>query len=260
MKSEIGGQRSNGNGHDGGFERLELNDVVYTYPNVEDPAVNGVSLELKRSESIAFVGTTGCGKSTLVNLILGLLEPQSGAIRVNGSDIFSKLPAWRHFLGYIPQTIFLLDDSIRANIAFGIPPDEVSEEQLRLSLKSACLDMFVESLSEGIDTIVGERGVRLSGGQRQRIGIARALYFDPEVLVMDEATSALDNKTEAEVMQAIQNLKKGRTLIMVAHRLSTVEDCDRLYYLQKGELIAQGSYDELIKRSEAFRETAGAVD
>jgi ATP-binding cassette subfamily C protein len=265
--SADGGSSLAGNRNTGTFELLELENVVYTYPDRElgelsklKPAVNGVSLKLRRGESIAFVGATGCGKSTLVNLVLGLLEPNQGTIKVNGKDIFSDLPSWRRLLGYIPQTIFLLDDSIRANIAFGIPPNEISEEQLRLSLKSARLDEFVSSLPDGINTVVGERGVRLSGGQRQRIGIARALYFDPEVLVMDEATSALDNKTESDVMEAIQNLKKGRTLIMVAHRLSTVEDCDRLYYLQDGKLLEQGSYTELMKSSEGFRTTAGASE
>ena len=152
---------------------------------------------------------------------------------------------WRAHLGYIPQTIFLLDDTIRANVAFGVPDHQVDEQQLNRALEAARLNDFIETLPQGLDTIVGERGVRLSGGQRQRIGIARALYFDPEVLVMDEATSALDNKTESEVMEAIQDLKQGRTLIMIAHRLSTVEDCDRLYYLDHGRLVSSGTYAEL---------------
>lgn len=239
-----------------GFEHLVLENVIYAYPNTETSAVNGVTLELKKGESIAFVGATGCGKSTLVNLILGLFEPQSGSIKVNGADIFCNMAGWRRHLGYIPQTIFLLDDTIRANIAFGVVPTKVDDGRLKTALASARLDEFVSTLPQGLDTVVGERGVRLSGGQRQRIGIARALYFNPAVLVMDEATSALDNKTESEVMEAIQNLKKNRTLIMIAHRLSTVEDCSRLYYLQDGKQIAQGTFDELKEQSEAFRQMA----
>ncbi len=242
------------------FQKLTIENISYTYPNTETPAIHQASMELNRGESIAFVGATGCGKSTLVNLILGLLEPQSGSIKVNGVDIFSNMSAWRQHLGYIPQTIFLLDDSIQANIAFGIAESDIDDVKLKTALESARLDEFVESLPEGQNTVVGERGIRLSGGQRQRIGIARALYFNPEVLVMDEATSALDNKTEAEVMEAIQNLKQGRTLIMIAHRLSTVEDCDRLYYLQGGRLIEQGTFEELKARSESFRRTAMASD
>jgi len=238
------------------FDNLSLAAVSYTYPNTERPAVNNVSLNLKRGESIAFVGPTGCGKSTLVNLILGLLEPGSGTIKVNGVDIFSNLKGWRRLLGYIPQTIFLLDDTICANIAFGVPKDRVDKGLLQSVLQSACLDDFVETLPQGLDTVVGERGVLLSGGQRQRIGIARALYFQPEVLVMDEATSALDNKTEADVMTAIRNAKKDRTLIMVAHRLSTVEDCDRLYYFENGTIAACGNYRELLNTSVEFSEMA----
>jgi len=236
------------------FERLELEKVSYAYPDTDARAVQNVSLSLERGEAIAFVGVTGCGKSTMVNLILGLLEPQSGTIKVNGVDIFSSIVDWRKHLGYIPQTIFLLDDTIRANIAFGEPNDQVVEAKLHKALRSARLDEFVSGLPQGLDTMVGERGVRLSGGQRQRIGIARALYFDPEVLVMDEATSALDNKTEVEVMEAIHALKKERTLIMIAHRLSTVEDCDRLYFFDKGNLVASGSFESLHQSVPGFTE------
>jgi ATP-binding cassette, subfamily B, bacterial PglK len=240
----------------GNFNSLRLENVTYAYPKTEKPAVLNISLELRRGESIAFVGPTGCGKSTLVNLILGLLDPKSGRITVNETDICSDIKGWRTHLGYIPQSIYLIDDTIRANVAFGIPPMEVNEEHLRTALRSAHLDNLVMTLPEGLDTIVGERGLRLSGGQRQRLGIARALYPNPEVLVMDEATSALDNKTEEEVMHAIQNLKHGRTLIMIAHRLTTVEDCDRLYFLREGQIESVGTYDELKQDSVAFREMA----
>lgn len=240
----------------GNFNSLRLENVTYTYPNAEKPAVQNISLELKRGESIAFVGPTGCGKSTLVNLILGLLNPKSGRVTVNETDICLDIKGWRAHLGYIQQSIYLIDETIRANVAFGIPQKGVNEAQLWTALKSAQLDNFVMTLPKGLDTIVGEHGVRLSGGQRQRLGIARALYRNPEVLVMDEATSALDNKTEEDVMQAIQSLKQGRTLIMIAHRLTTVEDCDRLYFLREGRLEHVGPYDELKRVSLAFREMA----
>jgi ABC-type multidrug transport system fused ATPase/permease subunit len=240
----------------GNFNSLRLENVNYTYPNTEKLAVRNISLELKSGESIAFVGPTGCGKSTLVNLILGLLEPHSGHIKVNELDIYQNIEGWRAHLGYIPQSIYLIDDTVRLNVAFGMPQKRVNEEQLWTALRSARLDEFVMTLPKGLDTIVGERGVRLSGGQRQRLGIARALYPNPEVLVMDEATSALDNKTEEEVMEAIQALKHGRTLIIIAHRLTTVEDCDRLYFLRAGQIENVGTYDELKKVSAAFREMA----
>ena len=243
----------------GSFNTLELSNVNYAYPNSEKIAIRNISLKLKKGESIAFVGSTGCGKSTLVNCILGLLTPQSGSITINGHDIQANLKGWRNYLGYIPQTIYLLDDTLRANIAFGVPQDQVNQGCLHAALTSAALISFVDDLPKGLDTVIGERGVRLSGGQRQRLGIARALYFNPEVLVMDEATSALDNQTEAEVMQAIQNLKKGRTLIMIAHRLSTVKDCDRLYFLEDGTITDAGCYEKLIDKSIGFRKIAAVA-
>lgn len=227
------------------FENLDVRDISYRYPGATELAISNVSLRVQRGESIALVGETGCGKSTLVNLILGLLESEAGDIEVNGGSIFSHMCAWREQLGYIPQSVFLIDDSLRANIAFGVGPGEVNQTQLNMAIEAACLKDYISSLSDGLDTIVGERGVRLSGGQRQRLGIARALYFNPEVLVMDEATSALDNQTESLVMNAVENAREGRTLIMIAHRLTTVKNCDRLYYLNNGQLVAYGSYSEL---------------
>ena len=242
------------------FESLQIESISYCYPKSERPAVRKISLELRKGESIAFVGATGCGKSTMVNLILGLLQPQTGRILANEIDIQAAPNGWRNCLGYIPQSIFLIDDTLRANIAFGVPHDQVDPERLQSALTSAALATFIDELPDGLDTVIGERGVRLSGGQRQRLGIARALYFNPQVLVMDEATSALDNQTEAEVMQAIQNLKKERTLIMIAHRLSTVEDCDRLYFLEAGQIADAGNYQQLIETSPAFRSMAAVAD
>jgi len=236
------------------FSVLKLENISYRYPNSDIDVLNQISLELKQGQSIGIVGSTGCGKSTLVSVILGLLQPQQGELTVNQLDVFSNMDVWRSHLGYIPQSVYLLDDTIRSNIAFGVPADEVDEALLWSAIQSANLKRFIVSLPDGVDTEVGENGARLSGGQRQRLGIARALYFNPNVLVLDEATSALDNKTEVEVMKAIQNLKEDRTLIMIAHRLSTVENCDCLYYMEEGAIVAFGTFVELKRKSKAFRE------
>ncbi|MHB8789317.1 MAG: ABC transporter ATP-binding protein [Desulfobulbaceae bacterium] len=229
----------------GDFQRLELKGVTYKYPGGDTPAVKDINLELKQGESIAFVGTTGCGKSTLVNIILGLLQPQEGCVEVNGVDIHQDMDGWYRNIGYIQQTIFLIDDTVRANVAFGLAKEEIKEERVWEVLRSASLDDFVKSLTNGLDTVVGERGVRLSGGQRQRLGIARALYRNPAVIVMDEATSALDNETEAAVMRAIRDLRKDRTFIMIAHRLSTVEECGRRYEMEAGKITIPGIRSKL---------------
>lgn len=236
----------------GDFKCLELRNVVYQYPNADKLAISNISLTLRQGESIAFVGATGSGKSTLMSLVLGLLAPQQGRILVNGVDIFNNLSSWRRSVGYIPQFIFLTDDTIQANIAFGISAEDVDEKRLWHALRSARLEEVIQALPQGVNTVIGERGVRLSGGQRQRLGIARAIYFNPAVLVMDEATSSLDNKTELEVMEAIKDLKRGRTLITIAHRLSTVESYDRLYYLKDGQLEQSGSFEQLKQTSSNF--------
>lgn len=243
----------------GEFRELVLDGVSYQYPSSHRPAVEDVSLQLAKGESIAFVGQTGCGKTTLVNLILGLLSPSGGKITVNGIDIHDDKPGWWKQLAYVPQSIYLIDDTIRANVAFGVPSAEMSDDDVWAALGSAQLDEFVRSLPDGLETVVGERGVRLSGGQRQRIGIARALYVKPHVLVLDEATSALDNKTEDELKQAIANLRDECTLIMIAHRLSTVQDCDRVYFLQDGRFEECGAFDEILERSNAFRTFVGGA-
>jgi ATP-binding cassette subfamily C protein len=233
---------------------IELQDVWFSYPNSDEPAVKNINLTIPKNHAVAFVGPSGAGKTTMVDVILGLLEPQEGAIRVDGVDLFSNRNRWQKNIGYIPQFIYLLDDTIRRNICFGVPDDEVDEEMLETAIETAQLRELVESLSDGVETKVGERGVRLSGGQRQRIGIARALYRNPQVLVMDEATSALDNITERVLIDAIERLRGDKTLIMIAHRLTTVQHCDTIYMMKDAEVIAEGSYSELLITSKEFRE------
>lgn len=220
---------------------LELSGVGYTYPGADTPAVDGLSLVIKKGECVGFVGQSGSGKTTLVDVVLGLLRPTTGRVLVDGRDIYENLRGWQNQLGYVPQAIYLLDGSLRDNIAFGLPETMIDDAAVARAVTAAQLDDFVASLPDGLATMVGERGVRISGGQRQRIGIARALYHDPAVLVLDEATSSLDTATEHEVMQAVAGLRANKTVIIVAHRLSTVEGCDRLFRLVEGWLFAEGS-------------------
>lgn len=210
-------------------QTIELRDLSFQYPESDKWILKDASLTIRKNTSVAFVGASGAGKTTAADLILGILEPQEGAVLIDGVDIRQCMSSWHEKLGYIPQTIYLMDDTIRANIAFGIPESEIDNVALEKAVKEAQLDEFVCSLPEGLDTMVGDRGVKLSGGQRQRIGIARALYRNPQVLVLDEATSALDNETEKEVMAAIDGLHGTRTLIIIAHRLSTIQKCDKIY-------------------------------
>jgi len=237
-------------------ERITLDRVSFRYDDAQRPAVDGLSMEIRRGEEIGIVGATGSGKSTLVDLLIGLLEPSAGAVRVDGVEVRDCAAAWQANIGYVPQTIVLIDASVRDNIALGIPAAEVDENRLARVTSLAQLDELLASLPEGMQTVVGERGVRLSGGERQRIGIARALYREPSVLVFDEATSALDNRTEAEVMIGIDQLRATRTIILIAHRLSTVRNCDRIFFLRDGRLVATGTYDELLDNSAEFRALA----
>ena len=229
--------------------QIQLADVVYGYSKTLAPAINGVSLKIRKGESIAFIGKSGAGKTTLVDIILGLLTPQNGDITVDGVSIYQDLRAWQNMLGYIPQSIFLLDDTVERNIAFGVPDHLINHSRLQEAIVAAQLEELVFQLPNGVQTQVGERGVRLSGGQRQRIGIARALYHEREILVLDEATSALDNETEQRVSEAIRALAGKKTVIIIAHRLSTVEHCDRVYLLEQGRVIKSGSYAEVVKAS-----------
>jgi ABC-type bacteriocin/lantibiotic exporter with double-glycine peptidase domain len=230
-------------------ENIDLRNIVFRYPNANKNVINNQNISIKANSSIAFVGSTGCGKTTLVDIILGLLEPQSGKIFIDGVEICeSNRRAWQKNLGYVPQSIYLLDDSIRHNIAFGVELKKIDDDAVIEAAKLANIHDFIMSeLENGYDTLVGERGVRLSGGQRQRIGIARAVYHNPSVLILDEATSALDGLTENTIMDAITNIRYKKTIIMIAHRLTTVKQCDTIYFMEKGTIVGSGSYEELYK-------------
>lgn len=236
------------------FKRqLELRDIRYTYPGKGRQILRGVSLTIPRGGAIGIVGSTGAGKSTLVDIILGLLQPESGDILVDGVSILDNPRGWQRCIGYVPQTIFLTDDTLRCNIAFGLKDDEIDEANLGRAVVMAQLSEFVGTLDHGLDTRIGERGIRLSGGQRQRIGVARALYHDPELLIFDEATSALDSGTEWEVTEAINGLAGQKTLILVAHRLSTLKNCDRLVMLRDGVIAAEGRFEDLLDQDDEFK-------
>jgi ATP-binding cassette subfamily C protein len=222
--------------------------VSFSYEGAAALALNDISLVIQRGESVGIVGPTGAGKSTLIDLMLGLLEPSSGAIRVDGVNIHSGLRAWQSQIGYVPQSIYLTDDTIRRNIALGVDDAEIDEAQVREAAGAAQLEGFLASLPDGLDTLTGERGVKLSGGERQRIAVARALYRRPSILIFDEATAALDNATERELTATVQGLHGRATLIFIAHRLTTVEACDRLILLRNGAIADSGSYEDLVAR------------
>lgn len=235
---------------------IRIRNLSYHYPNSSEQALNKVSLNIKKGEAVAFVGASGAGKTTMVDIILGLLEPDEGEIYVDGKNIAANLSAWQQNVGYIPQAIYLADETLRANVAFGLPEAEIDDAKVMEAIRLAQLETMVKELPKGFNTIVGEHGTRLSGGQRQRLGIARALYHNPNVLVMDEATSALDNITEKHIISAIEKLKGGHTLIMIAHRLTTVKNCDKLYFMEDGAIVQEGSYYDLVDSNVKFREMA----
>ena len=218
---------------------IELKDITYAYPNTDKLIFDHADLTIEVGSAVGIVGTSGAGKSTIVDVLLGLLEMRNGGIYADGVNVKTKYRSFLKNIGYIPQMIFMLDDTIRRNVAFGVHDEEIDEAKVWEALKEARLDEFVRSLPEGLDTGIGERGIRLSGGQRQRIGIARALYYDPEVLILDEATSALDNDTEAAIMDSVNRLHGRKTLVIIAHRLQTIEKCDVVYRVEDGKITVE---------------------
>jgi len=237
---------------------INLKNIYYNYPNASREALKNISLSIPVNTTVGLIGATGSGKTTTVDIILGLLEAQKGTLEIDEIIITKQNSrAWQRTIGYVPQYIYLSDDTLSANIAFGVEPKDINQEAVERASKIANLHEFVmDELPKQYQTEVGERGIRLSGGQRQRIGIARALYHDPQVLILDEATNALDNITEKAVMDAVNNLSKHITIILIAHRLNTVKKCDKIYLLEKGEIKNEGTFEELIKVNENFRISA----
>ena len=239
-------------------QEISLDNISYSYPNARCPVISKICLTIKRNSAVALVGPTGAGKTTLADIILGLLPPQEGKLLVDGVPIDqSNVIRWQRNIGYVPQYIYLSDNTVARNIAFGLPDHQIDRKTLEHAARVANIhDFITEELPTGYDTLVGERGIRLSGGQRQRIGIARALYHDPKVLVFDEATSALDGITEEAVLNAMENASKLKTLIIIAHRLTTVKSCDVIYMIEKGKIVGSGTYWELLNSNEQFKAMA----
>jgi len=252
------------------IQSIELNAIQFSYLASREPVLKNINLKIMKNTTIAFAGTTGCGKTTLVDVIMGLLEPAAGSISVDGFPVIfpedgkdnrTAVAPWQRNFGYVPQQIYLSDNTVAANIAFGIPENLRDTAAVENAAKNANLHEFIiNELPQGYNTLVGERGIRLSGGQRQRVGIARALYHNPSILVMDEATSALDSVTEDAVMEAIHSLMHTKTIIIIAHRISTIKECDVIYLMEHGCITANGTYDELLKNNAQFRALAKAGD
>jgi ATP-binding cassette subfamily C protein len=231
---------------------FKISNVSYFYPKYKKNVLNNISIDLKPNSSIAIIGETGAGKSTLIDIILGLLDPSEGKILIDGVPLKKNLHQWQSILGFIPQDIYLDDDTIKNNIIFSASENEIDEEHLKKILKLTLLDKFINSLPLKINTEIGNRGVRLSGGQIQRIGIARCLYRRPKVIIMDEATSSLDYKSEKLIINSINQIKQNTTFITIAHRLSTIKSCDIIYLLEKGKIVDKGNYIQLKKRHKEF--------
>ena len=227
-------------------KEINLKNLYFSYPIRKEFSLSGISMTIKKGDFIGIIGETGSGKSTLINLFTGLLKPSEGKIEVDGLNIFSNLSEWHKKIGYVPQSIYLMDDTIRKNIAFGLREDDIDDNSVKHAVEKASLSAFLKNLPNGLDTIVGEKGIRISGGQQQRVGIARALYRDPEILILDEATSSLDQSTEKKIMDSIQFLKRKKTLIIVTHRLSTVDKCDKIFFINEGKILKQGLAKEIL--------------
>lgn len=239
-------------------EAISFDNISFQYNEDEVPVIDGLNMTIPKGATIAFVGSTGSGKTTLVDILVGLLEPSNGQLKVDGEVVDkTKASHWQKQIGYVSQEVFLFDDTIRRNIAIGLSDDQIDSDQLEKATQMANIhDFIANELPQGLDTMVGERGVRLSGGQRQRLGLARALYRNPAILVLDEATSALDGITEQAIIEAIQKIEKKITMIVIAHRLSTVRHVDCIYLLKNGQIVEKGSYDKLVETSALFREMA----
>ena len=237
------------------FNKINLENITFKYPGNTSPTINNLSLTIKQNTIVGFVGTSGSGKSTLIDIIIGLIIPQQGGIKIDGTSLTKQnLRTWQNKIGFVPQEIFLTEGSIAENVTFGIHHDLINNEQVKKALKLAYLEEWVSGLDSGIHTKVGERGVKISGGQRQRLGIARALYYGADILVFDEGTSALDGISEKEIMDAIHGLTSQKTLIMIAHRLQTVQKCDQIFMMEKGQVVDSGTYQQLLEKNKQFKE------
>ena len=241
-------------------DRIDMKNIVYTYPGSEKKVLDGLDLTIFSNTTVGLVGTTGAGKTTLVDILLGLFQPDNGSLTIDGVDLTQQnCRSWRRNVGYVPQNIFLCDDSVICNIAFGVKRENIVFSDVEKAARLADIhDFIINELPDGYETVIGERGVRLSGGQRQRLGIARAMYHDPDVIIMDEATSSLDGVTEDNIIKAIHMLSKKKTIIMIAHRLKTLHECDIIHFLNKGKLYASGTYQELFATCSLFKELAEA--
>jgi ABC-type multidrug transport system fused ATPase/permease subunit len=228
---------------------IELVKINYSYNGRKKTSLSDISLEIKAGDSIGFMGPSGSGKTTLIDILLGLLTPEKGLILYNGQPLNSHISEWNAHVSYLPQEVFLVDGTLQSNIAFGMKKDKVDNLRLNDAIQKSQLDELVSQLDQGVDTLVGERGVQLSGGQRQRIALARAFYHERDVLIMDESTSAMDNEIEAEILKEILRLKEKKTVIIIAHRLTTLQHCDRIYKIMNGKIVEFGSYEELVLNS-----------
>ncbi len=240
-------------------KKITFKKIFFKYKNTNKFILKGLNLEIKKGERVAFVGVSGAGKTTIVDIIIGLLKPTKGDILIDGVSIIHKNDVWSYKIGYIPQDIYITNDTIAKNIAFGHKAEDIDKKRVMRVLKQAQLDSFIKKLPEGINSFIGENGVKVSGGQRQRIGIARSLYHDPQILIMDEATAALDNKTEKQFINTLKNIQRDITIVMIAHRLSTVENCDKVFFIHQGKIKAQSKLDELKKNTLFKQEVLGEL-